>query len=316
VIGRPWPSRDHGEDGADARSVGDGTAPTAVARPLRAYGGSSLDDVAMGSSPATTGLVTRLRPSPALIAPVRPCWAPGGRFAHRTVADGAWRSAVDGGVPRNAGLGVHGGDGADARYVGDGRAPTAVSRARRASGGSSLRDVAMGSPPATTCDVTRLRPSPALIAPVRPSGLPGDDSRIGRSPMRPQGVPVKGDGRGTAVFRDVGVERLSTTSRGVLTSWKSPLPTGDQVQPSPGGDGLPQSIPHPADDPLPRMRQPVHDVRLVDRNVRDPGLSSATDPSPARGDREGFREGKAHLSLPDATGVGVPSSNRPTGAPA
>jgi hypothetical protein len=142
----------------------------------------------------------QVAPVPRSHRPRPPHRAPGGRFAHGTVADGAWRSAVDGGVPRNAGLGVHGGDGADARYVGDGRAPTAVSRARRASGGSSLRDVAMGSPPATTCDVTRLRPSPALIAPVRPTGLPGDDSRMGRSPMGPGGVPWMAASRGTPVW--------------------------------------------------------------------------------------------------------------------
>jgi hypothetical protein len=111
-------------------------------------------------------------------------------------------------------------------------------------------------------------------------------------------------------------DRLSTASRGVLTSWRSPLPAGDHVEPRRDVDGLPQSVPLPLDDPLPPMRQPAHDVRHVDRNVRDPGLSSATDPLAARGEREGFREGKVPLSLPDATGVGVPSSNRPTGATA
>jgi hypothetical protein len=148
--------------------------------------------------------VTRLRPSLALIAPVRPCGAPGRRFAHGSVADEAWRSACGsrrddgggrgaggreeaGGVPVEGGgtdedgggggaggreaclcrasdAGWRRGDcgrgGADARTVCDGPARTAVVRVRRASGGSSPCDVAMGSSPTTALRSHQVAPVP------------------------------------------------------------------------------------------------------------------------------------------------------------
>jgi hypothetical protein len=252
---------DHGGGGADARSVRDGPARTAVSDARRASGGSF----------------------------------------HRNVA---------GAPAARAWTGDHGGGGADARSVRDGPARTAVSDARRASGGGFHRNVAWAPGLRRLCAVTRLRPSLALIAPVRPCGAPG-----GRFAHGTVADEAPGSARGRR-GPGVGVKSSATTIPGHAHIVGRATPGRSPLSPSSGVDGLPQSVPHPADDPLPTMRQPAHDVRHVDRNVRDPGFSSAIDPWPARGDREGFREGKAHLSLPDAMGVGVPSSTWPTGATA
>jgi hypothetical protein len=172
-----------------------------------------------------------------------------------------------------------------------------------------------------TCPRWRCRTSGADLSPLdaperRERTCPRWRCRTSRADLSPMDMPIP-SARGTSGARAAPghSDRLPEASRGVLTSWTSPLPAGDHAKPRPDVDGLPQSVPQPADDPFPTMRQPDHDVRHVDRNVRDPGLSSATDPWPARGIGRGSGR-ESPLSLPEAKAMEASSSDGPTGATA